>query len=270
MSHSKFALVACAAAWLLGPEARAQSSVKIATLNQPMSYIGVNVQEITAERAKTLKLAEEAGVEVTRVEPSSPAETAGIRTGDVVTQYNGQRVEGIDQFSRMVRETPSGRDARLTVVRGGAAQTITVKVASRNAGLLRGGNLVVPIPQIRIPDVPSGRMSWRNSTLGIEAESVEGQLAEYFGAKDGGVLVRSVTRGSSAEKAGIKAGDVITRIGDSKVTAPSDLSSRLRSLGGNSTTVVLTRERKEMTVTVMLDDDRASRRQNRAAVPANF
>src|SRR5271154_1837842 len=64
------------------------------------TFIGVMVQEIDSERSKALKLHEEAGVEVTRVEPDSPAEKAGLKDGDAIMQYNGQRVEGMEQFLR--------------------------------------------------------------------------------------------------------------------------------------------------------------------------
>ena len=168
-----------------------------------------------------------------------------------------------EEFSRLVRETPSGRDVRLTVARGGATQSVTVKVGSRRAGILEGNLAPLQGFKIQIPDVPSGRMSWRNSVLGVEAEAIEGQLAEYFGAKEG-VLVRSVNRASAAEKAGIKAGDVITSVAGNRVTSSSELSSRLRSSRGSSVSISLLREHKEMTVTVMLDDDRALR-QNRVA-----
>ena len=219
-------------------------------------FIGVGVQEIDGERAKTLKLREEAGVEVTRVDPDSPAEKAGLKTGDAVLQYNGQRVEGIEQFSRLVRETPPGRDVKLDIIRNGAPQTVTVKVGMRRAPRVAGGFLVRP-PDIHLPDLPRSFLSWRSAMLGVEAESLDGQLAEYFGVKDG-VLVRSVLKGSAAEKAGIKAGDVITRIDDSKVSTPADLSNRLRSLRNQSVPVVLMRDHKEMTITVAIDDaDRA-------------
>ena len=94
------------------------------------SYIGVMMQEIDSDRAKALKLHEEAGVEVTRVDPDSPAEKAGLKTGDAILQYNSQRVEGIEQFSRMVHETPVGRDVKLDIVRKGTPQTVIVKVGS--------------------------------------------------------------------------------------------------------------------------------------------
>src|SRR5271166_5596536 len=76
-------------------------------------YIGVMVQEIDSERAKELKLREEYGVEVTRIEPDSPADKAGLKVGDTVQQYNGQRVEGMEEFKRLVSETPAGREVKL-------------------------------------------------------------------------------------------------------------------------------------------------------------
>ena len=79
------------------------------------SFLGIGVQEIDSERAKALNLREERGVEVTRVEDDSPAAKGGIQTGDVVLEYNGDRVEGVEEFMRMVRETPPGRDVKLSI-----------------------------------------------------------------------------------------------------------------------------------------------------------
>ena len=62
------------------------------------SFLGVGLKEIDSDRAKELKLREESGVEITRVEENSPAAKAGLKVGDAVLQYNGQRVEGIEQF----------------------------------------------------------------------------------------------------------------------------------------------------------------------------
>src|SRR5580704_422498 len=95
------------------------------------SFIGVMVQEIDADRAKTLKLHEEAGVEVTRVEPDSPAEHAGLKIGDVIMQYNGLHVEGMEQFSRLVHETPAGREVKLDIIRAGMPQVVTARIGAR-------------------------------------------------------------------------------------------------------------------------------------------
>src|SRR5207253_2952696 len=127
----------------------------------------------------------------------------------------GQHVEGIEQFSRMVHETPSGREVKLGVIRNGVNQTIVAKIGSRRAPSLIPFDL--GSMNVRIPDIPHTFMGWRSSLLGVEVESLDGHLAEFFGVKDG-VLVRSVNQGAAADKAGIKAGDVIIRVDDSKVS----------------------------------------------------
>ena len=104
---------------------------EIISLKASGSFLGVGVREIDAERAKALKLPAEHGVEITKVDPSSPAEKAGLKVGDVVQSYNGQRVEGTEQFVRMVRETPAGRNAQLGLVRNGSQQTLTATIAAR-------------------------------------------------------------------------------------------------------------------------------------------
>ena len=88
------------------------------------SYLGVNLAEIDGTRAKELKLKETTGVEITRVEEGSPAEKAGLKPNDVVLEYNGQRVEGMEQFGRLVRETPGGREVKLVISRNGDIFTV--------------------------------------------------------------------------------------------------------------------------------------------------
>jgi len=226
------------------------------------SYLGVNVQEIDSDRAKVLRLREEAGVEITRVEPDSPAEKAGLKSGDTILQYNGQHVEGMEQFSRLVRETPAGREVKLDISRNGAAQSISVKLTARhNTSFNVWTSAVTPPPSARtfafaapMPDLPRSFMSWQSSMLGVEAESLDGQLAQYFGVKEG-VLVRSVTTGSAAEKGGLKAGDVIIRVDDSKVSTPADVSNRVRSMQGKQVPIVVMRDRKEVNLSVMIDEN---------------
>jgi len=199
-------------------------------------FLGVGIQETSA------------GVEITRIAPDSPAEKAGIKTGDVVTQYNGQRVDGMEQFSRMVRETPAGREVKIAIIRNGAPQTVAVRIVTR--AVISGQLIPAPVQnpfELRFPDMPQSRMSWRSTVLGIEAEALDGQLAEFFGVQEG-VLVRAVTKGSSADKAGIKAGDVIVRVDEAKVSTPADISNHLRGLRGHSVSMVVVRDRKEINV----------------------
>jgi serine protease Do len=222
------------------------------------TYLGVNLAEIASDRARELKLKEAYGVEITRVEDGSPAEKAGLKSGDVVLEYSGQRVEGMEQFGRLVRETPPAREVKLLISRNGVPQTITATVQARKAKGFSAA--VVPafdmpdMPEIHIPDMPQIFTSWRSPVLGVEAEALGTQLAAYFGVKEG-VLVRSVAKETAAEKAGIKAGDVITKVDGSAVTTPNELVSAVHSASSRKTfPVELMRDRHETTVTVTVED----------------
>lgn len=228
------------------------------------TYLGVNLAEVDANRARELKLREPQGVEISRVEEGSPADKAGLKSGDVILEYNGQHVEGMEQFGRLVRETPSGREVRLLISRNGATQTIAATVATRKMKNVVAGNMRdffpgVEMPEIHIPDMPQVFTTWRSPVLGVEAESLGTQLAAYFGVKEG-VLVRSVTKDSAAEKAGLKAGDVITKVDGSPVTTSNELVAALRSASSKKTFPLdLVRDRHETSVSVTVEDEHLPR-----------
>jgi serine protease Do len=232
------------------------------------SYLGVAYVEIVADRAKQLHLKEERGVEVTCVDEASPAAKAGLKPGDVVLEYNGERVEGGEHFIRLVRETPPGRIAKLSIWRNGANQTLTATIGQRQPGIaafsLNDDMLALsppPMPEIptmptiRIPDIPRALMSWRSPVLGIESESLNPQLAEFFGVKEG-VLVRAVGANSVAEKTGFKAGDVIIKVDGEKVVSPKEISGILESARAKKTLpITVVRHQKEIVLNVTLEEN---------------
>src|SRR5206468_1454658 len=116
-----------------------------------------------------------------------------------------------------------------SVWRAGSTQTVMATIATRPGYTRTDGDgftiNIPPIPPIppMIPDIPQSHVTWRSSTLGVDTESLSSQLAEFFGVKEG-ALVRSVSKNSPAEKAGIKAGDVIIKVDDSKVSSPREIS----------------------------------------------
>jgi len=250
-----------------------QSAAQVRELNSTPyaggTYLGVNLAEIDDNRAKELKLKEDYGVEVTRVEENSPAEKAGVKSGDVVLEYNGQRVEGMEQFGRMVRETPPGREVKLTISRNGATQTLVAVLGSRKYRFPGNFPPGFEVPEFHMPDIPQIFTTLRSPMLGVEAESLGSQLAVYFGVKEG-VLVRSVLDSTPAQKAGIKAGDVITKVDGMAVTTPSELSGAVRTANNAKKTyaIELTRDRKPVTVSVTVDD-RSERRIPRGRVVGN-
>jgi serine protease Do len=222
------------------------------------SYLGVRLADINPDRAKALNLGEPHGVEITRVEPGSPAEQAGIKAGDVLLAYNGENILGAQQLGRLVAETPQGRKIRLQYWRDGRTETTTVTTGSppQPFGFPTRQNL----PRFDFPDVhafslPVPLVVWKDTTLGMECEQLNSQLGQYFGVKEG-ALVRSVENGSAAEKAGVKAGDVITAIGDQAVTSPRDVTSytRMERQPANNITVNIIRNHKALKLNIAAAD----------------
>jgi serine protease Do len=254
--------MACLAAGLSAPAlwsqtARAGRTPQVVVQVGGSSYLGIGVADITAERAKALNLKEVRGAEVTTVAADCPAAKAGIKQGDVVLEYEGTAVEGVEQLTRLVRETPVGRQVKISIWRNGAAQTLTATIEARKGTAIRAGGVDIALPSLRLPmfDEPF-RLTWQNAMLGIVGESLtsEEQLAEFFGVKDG-VLVKSVVRNSAAEKAGIKAGDVVVKVDDSTVATPQDITRALRASGSKKTfTVVVVRSKREMPLTVTMEE----------------
>jgi serine protease Do len=231
-------------------------------------YIGVTVHDADGTDGKEPK----AGVVIETVTPDSPADKAGMKAGDAITEFDGERVRSTLQFSRLVRETPSGRSAQVVLSRGGQRVTVTVTVAPSRSAFgdevhmrlfdTPRARLAIPTPPPppaapRAPRPPGvapvfpmdlfGRV--RNTgRLGITTEDLDTQLAEYFGVKEG-VLVKSVTQDSAASKAGLKAGDVITAINGRHVYDSSDISRALDRVESNGEfTVDVTRDRKTQTL----------------------
>ena len=197
-------------------------------------WLGVGVAEVDADKVKELKLPAERGVLLGKVVTDSPAAKAGLKENDVVTEINGQRVEGTEQFRRMIREIPGGRTAQLTVWREGHSQNVSVIVGKAEGrhtqAMVAPGTLAFHMPEL--PQL-NGMMELNpwvpgRSRLGVDAEDLEGDFGRYFGAPEGeGVLVRGVFSDMPAAKAGIKVGDVITSVDGDRIRSVGELREKL-------------------------------------------
>jgi serine protease Do len=235
------------------------------------SWLGVETHEVDSDFAKEHKLSAERGVVLGKIISDSPAAKGGLKENDVVTEINGQHVEGTAQFRRMIREIPAGRTVQLTVVRDGRSQTLSVTLGSTEQGQrvwsapATPGAFAFSMPEVMdIPDVTElPRVEWGNGLLlsrqprlGIDAEDLSGQLGTFFGAPDGeGILVRGVSSGSAAEKAGLKAGDVITSLNGERLRTIGELREKLsakRDEKGASVKLGVLRNKSEISLTVEL------------------
>ncbi len=236
------------------------------------AQLGVMVSDVDAK-------ATTGGVKIDEVNDDSPAEKAGIKAGDVVVEYDGERVRSARQFTRLVQETPEGRSVAIALLRDGKRQTVNatpetgrmtwnvgpeVDRAMREAerGMrefrfdttpdFRFDSREPRRFEYRIPDRATPFVTQPRGRLGVTVQSLTPELEEYFGAKNGGALVSSVTPDSAASKAGIKAGDVIVSINGRNVSDSDELVNELKDINGDATIVVL-RDKKQMTLKATIE-----------------
>jgi serine protease Do len=233
------------------------------------SYLGVDTEDVTSERLSALHLKEERGVEVTMVDQDAPAGKAGIKEHDVILSVNDQQVESVEQLRRLIREVPPGRTVSVGISRDGQPMTLHAQLTERSkaADMNFRFNPVIHAPDIHVPDIrmpqinigdidmPTVVVVHAPRSSGMMIENLTPQLGEFFGVKgNNGVLVRSVEKGSRAQQAGIRAGDVIVKINGSTVNDCSDFSRLLRSGAANKATVSVMRDHKEQTLTLSLPE----------------
>ena len=213
-----------------------------------------------------------AGVVIDDVRPDSPAEQAGLRKSDVIVEFDGERVRSARQFSRLVEEAAPGRTVKATVLRDGARKDVQITPSDEHDSfvfstdrLREGLGELERLPERLEPfmfdfhDFPYAFDTSRGR-LGVTVHELTPQLAAYFGVKDG-VLVAAVTDDSPAAHAGVKAGDVITKVNDAPVRSREDLVRELREVKDDGqVTLGIMRDKKETTVTAKIEPRRRARR----------
>ena len=237
------------------PFGYAQDRRALSVLTGRGAGIGVRISDRT-----------DGGVVIDDVLADSPAEKAGLKRSDVIVEFDGEHVRSARQFARLVQETPSGRAVKVAITREGRRQDVEVTPDERRGDVMVSGDFMGDymrdlgrdlgrlgdhLPPFNFNfdfDMPlvSGRR------LGVSVEELTSQLAEYFGAKDG-VLVTSVTDGSPASRAGLKAGDVITSINGDRVSNREDLLRGLRNATSEDVQVGIVRDKKESSVTAKIE-----------------
>jgi serine protease Do len=231
-----------------------------------VSTIGVQLADVTAENMKTLKLARAEGAVVESVNPNSPAAAATVHEKDVIVLFDGERVRSASHLTRLVHETPAGREIVMTVMRDGRRTELHITPIAAEAGwfdprfsdLVNSDEFRQKMEEARrelgrrLPEamehMREGMLAPGRGRLGVSVQPLGGDLPEYFGVKSG-VLVSSVVPDSSAAKAGLRAGDVITAVNGQAIASPRELIDALPGgEGPHDVTLTIVRDRQEMTV----------------------
>jgi serine protease Do len=275
---------------LMAGQAFAQGPSKnITIIRMSGPQLGVRLEEVDKDAVTRLKLKEEKGALVTEVLKDSAAEKAGILKNDVILRFQGESVLTAAQLARLVREVPSGRKVEIELARNGAPVKVTATLekgewkgdrpavpdfSDLNEGLTeklgRLGDLHFKSGEDEFPDAFNFKLNENGpmvsshtgrGRLGITYTEIEGQLARYFKApKENAILVNSVVEGSAAEKAGIKAGDLLVKLGGTSIEETSDLRQAVRDLeDGKASPVTVWRDGRGVDLSVTVEAPRNSR-----------
>jgi serine protease Do len=183
-------------------------------------WLGVGIQPVTPELAKSFGRTETTGVLVSSVTEGSPAERAGLKTGDIITDYDGRKVERASDLPRAVAGTPVGRDVKLNVVRDGKPMTLTARVAALDA-------------KEAAESGDSGEKA--KPALGLAVQPLTPALAQQLGVRaTQGLVVQNVMEGSPAAEAGFERGDVILEVNKKPVKSVSELRESVAKNGKGS------------------------------------
>jgi len=177
-------------------------------------YLGVSIEPLTRQTKKELKA--EFGVVIASIDEDSPADKDGLMEDDVIQQVNDVKIRRPSTLSRTIRKIKPGDTAKIVVVRDGKEKSIKVTVGKlkRRPGL----------PAMLEKSFSSLRFLSGRAYMGVQLHQLNQDLADYFGVKpDAGVLVLEVEDDSPAKNAGIKAGDIITKVDNETVAAPEDI-----------------------------------------------
>jgi len=191
------------------------------------AYIGVSIQEVTPAIAKAVGLPGPEGALVGDVTPNSPAQKAGIQSGDVITAINGTPIAESNQLRMNVSMMNPGQTAKLKIFRNGQTSEVTAKVEA--------------LPGKKVERASNENGDSANQALeGVSVEELDARTARQAGlpANTKGVVVTDVDPASPAASAGLKPGDVIQEVNHHAVASSEDLSSALHKSKGESLLLV--------------------------------
>jgi serine protease Do len=187
-------------------------------------WLGVQVQRVTPELAKSFGLDRERGALVADVMPDTPAEKAGVERGDIIVEFNGRKIEEMNDLPRVVASIPPNTEVPMKLLRKGQEKVVQVKVAEMKEERVAAG---------------SGTLE---EGLGMTVQELTPEIARNLGVSESkGVIVTNVEDGTPAEEAGIRRGDVILEVNQKKVENLRDYRAALGRVGGTDSLLMLVR-----------------------------
>jgi len=202
-------------------------------------WLGVSITDMTPKRAKSMHVKTNEGALVENVMDESPAEKAGVKSDDIILEFNGKKVTDADDLRETVRTTKPGTSVSILVSRQDKKKTLKATLdAAPDWRAVPPLPHIPPVPHVEVP-VPRFRFSISTNSYGLRVIDLTRQLGKYFGAPGGrGALVEEVQEGSVADSAGFQAGDVIVKVQDEPITHARDIWDALEEVKKGDTASV--------------------------------
>lgn len=188
-------------------------------------WIGVSIQPLDADIARSLGLEEPRGALVASVVPDGPAARAGILQGDVILTFNGQRIEDSRDLTQRVGATAIGDNSRVEVLRGGNRRILNMRLAERPSEQTLAST--APTPNARPPETSPGAPGVAQSSLGVSVRpaTAEDRARYELEANAAGLVITAVEPNSDAAEKGISVGDIILQAGGRSVRTAAELNT---------------------------------------------
>jgi serine protease Do len=206
-------------------------------------FVGVQIQEVSEEIAQTLDLDKATGALIASVEPNGPAAEAGLKTGDLILEFNGKKIDRLKDLPRYVAAAKAGEKSTVRIMRDGEELTVNIKVGR--------------MPGDQMTAMKSSEPKSSNQVrLGVTLAPLTPEYRRQLRLPDDseGVVIVDVERNSAAAREGLQAGDVIKRVGNKKVATPEDVIEMLESQAGRKAVLLLvSRQGNDRFIAVPLD-----------------
>ena len=236
-------------------------------------YLGIQTQEVTKENFSKFGLASVRGVAIEKVMENSPAATAGLQAGDVIVRFENEEITSVRKLTRLISEVAADHQVKITVLRNNNEQDITATLGKRQTPKFENGSFAMTVPMGKMgelkefpafppmaamprimttPGMDGKAFSWGaggGRQIGIGVMSLTKQLAEHYNV-DGGLLVNDVRENSPADKAGLKAGDIIVEAEGKAVKNDLDLIRTINEKKDGDVSVTYVRDGKRQTVSI--------------------
>ncbi|HBO84671.1 MAG TPA: peptidase, partial [Deltaproteobacteria bacterium] len=186
-------------------------------------WIGVSIQDVTPELAQSFGLKERYGALVSSVSKGDPAEKGGIKSGDIIVEFDSKEIKEVNDLPKTVAVTSPGKTVKVKVIRDGKEKIVSVTVSTMK-------------DDVEAAEREEKEDAAPEKKIGMAVQGITPDIARRYGLKDAeGVIVVNVKPESPAAKAGIRRGDIVKEVNGAEIKDLNDYRDVMKKAGKDKT-----------------------------------